>query len=374
MTYKILFLNTVHKSFDDRVFYHQAKALSDHNHQIYIFSTQEKINTNKDGIIIVSDKLHHLKLNEQSNRFYASINQISPDIIICDSPIAVLLAFKYHFKKKSKIIYDITEWYPSRKNSYSNFFLFSAIKFTGLIFINLLAGCISDKLIFGEHYKSLPFSMFFWKKRIFIDYYPDLRYIRPLPPVDIKKSIRLYYSGWFNNDKGIIQVLLLARKVAETNKDMQIELNLTGEFNNENDRQQFEDYNQPQCSNLKINISGFKSFEEFCTEITNADIFIDLRKNDFENTHCLPIKLFYYLACGRPVIYSDLKSIHKVMDISNFGVCGNPNDTAYFTTKINEYIQNPDLYKLHCDNATKIAVHQFNWNLIKDKFVHFVLN
>ena len=102
MTYKILFLNTVHKSFDDRVFYHQAKALSDHNHQIYIFSTQEKINTNKDGIIIVSDKLHHLKLNEQSNRFYASINQISPDIIICDSPIAVLLAFNIILKKNLK--------------------------------------------------------------------------------------------------------------------------------------------------------------------------------------------------------------------------------------------------------------------------------
>lgn len=40
------------------------------------------------------------------------LKRIHPDIVICDTPLSVLLSVG----KGHKTLYDITEWYPSKKN------------------------------------------------------------------------------------------------------------------------------------------------------------------------------------------------------------------------------------------------------------------
>jgi len=113
MLNKIVLLNTWHKSDDDRVYYHQAKSLANHGFEIQIISTKENCFKQIENININSFDDSHLSRKEKIEKITNYLALFSPVIIICDSPLAVFASNNYKKNKKVKIIYDITEWYPS---------------------------------------------------------------------------------------------------------------------------------------------------------------------------------------------------------------------------------------------------------------------
>lgn len=374
MSNKIVFLNTCHYSLDDRVYYHQAKSLSDQNFEILIISTKETLFRNDDKISINSFDDKTLNINEKREKIVEYLKKFSPNIIICDSPLAVISAKTYNKQKKVKIIYDITEWYPSKKNLLNTSKIIKIFKIIILALVNLYAGLISNSFIFGEYYKSIPFrTLFFWKKYIHLTYYPNLQYIKHFPSNKIDSEIKLLYSGIINSEKGIDSVIKSIDIASKICYKTQFKLKVIGFFPSKVDENHFRDI----CSNLNGNIQILTvnplPFLDYCKEIGKSDIFLDLRKIDIENTHCLPIKLFYYLACGRPVIYSDLRAIrHKVKEI-NFGHLCDPNDYNTIASHISNYIQEPDLYLHHAKNAYLESRTKYNWTKIENNFVLFIL-
>lgn len=364
----------MHKSFDDRTFYHHAQYLSELENKVFIYSTRDNESDIYNNIKIISNDIHELSIFIQIKTLYKLTKEIKPQIIVCDSPISVFASFRYRLESNCKIIYDITEWIPSKKNITNVKFIKKFIKIIVLFFTNQLASLISTKLMFGEYYKSLPFVYLFFKPHKIISYYPDIKYINFSPYCVPKKQLNLLYSGNFNEEKGFDKVLELSEQLAHLHPDKTICLKLIGDFVCEQDKQLFLKFEKQKKDNLQVSVSSFKSFIEFCNEISDTHIFIDLRKNDFENTHCLPIKLFYYMACGRPVVYSALKAIKKTIDINNFGYIGEPTEIDYFALKISEYFNKPQLYTTHCQKALELSHEQFCWDKIKQEFKDFILN
>lgn len=129
-----------------------------------------------------------------------------------------------------------------------------------------------------------------------------------------------------------------------------------------------------QSSVKNIEIKKPTSFEEFTKAFADADICFDLRDFNFENHHSLPIKLFYYMGAGKPIIYSYLKGIRKHMDVSEFGYLVNPKDFNKIAGYIEAYLKNPELYYLHATNAAEEFKRSYNWNVIKNSFVNFIKN
>lgn len=101
-------------------------------------------------------------------------------------------------------------------------------------------------------------------------------------------------------------------------------------------------------------------------------MFLDLRKENLENRYSLPIKLFYYMALGRPVIFSENKAIKRDVDIQNFGSFVDPERTDEIVKIISEYIQNCKLYLTHCSNARKMAEQKYNWHNISPEFIRLI--
>lgn len=368
---KLLFISTLHNSLDDRCFYHHALSLSKENVEIKIFSTLETKNIKLSNIHILSKKVCNQSVLNQILTINKTTNQLKPSAIICDSPIGVITASISRGKKT--IIYDVTEWIPSKKNFKNTKSFLVPLKFISLALLNLLAGFLTNKFIFGEYRKSKIFRLFLWKKKIISSYYPDLKYIKPVEVRDISEKVRFYYSGWFNAEKGFDKVLELTTLVANANPARKIELQITGSYDNETDKQYFETIIKTLPQNVTVFSSNFKSFEDFCSELKAADIFLDLRKNDFENTRCLPIKLFYYLACGRPVVYTGLKAIKDVLNLSEVGCSYENNDIEAIAKAISVYLNNSEFYKQHCNKAKELSEQQFNWNKIEHDFINFVL-
>lgn len=369
---KVLFINTFHNSTDDRTFYHQAKSLAKNGVETLIFSSFEDNNSSTEsGIRFCSRKINTLTFLDQIKELKACIHTQQPDVVICDSPTGILAASMARISTRR--IYDITEWIPSKKHLRNTGIYVRPVKFVILLFVNLLAGALSHRLIFGEYYKTLLFRPLFWKNKKIISYFPSLDYIPTTAPRSINAHFCMNYSGWFNKDKGFDKVIEVTGMVAALHPETKITLRLTGRYENSMGEKLFEKQLSELPENVTIEKTDFLPFPAFCQSLSSADIFLDLRLNDFENTHCLPIKLFYYLACGRPVVFNSLKAINHEVDINNSGIFMENNDLKAVSHRISEYISKPELYKQHCRNALKLATENYNWEKISDDFVRFVL-
>ena len=366
MPAKVAFILNTHRPDDERVWFQQAKSLEEAGNEVFVLS----------GCAVASYLPNvfcfdgsEIPVKTRIKKMASVLKTWQPDVLICDSPVAILGAKQYKKDtcKKVRIIYDITEWYPSKKNLRKGSFLRKMLKACVLPIFSIYTASCLDGFIFGEYYKARPFRLFFpWKKHIYLSYYADIDCIKQYPLNDISKECRLFYSGNMSKDKGFENVINTAILCAARFPAATFILHVISGA---------EDYIFPEKlpASLKIVKTGFLPFIEFCKEIGKADIFLDLRQIDIENTRCLPIKLFYYMATGRPVIYSGLKAIKKeVPEINEIGYLVNPNNAEAVVARISSYLNDARLYSDHSKKARLLAEQKYNWNKIKPEFVKFI--
>ena len=360
---KVTFLAMVHLPTDERIWFHQRLALTEKGYNVSVISAmhvdniEQKVYVFKGGNYTPIGKI---------KKAVELLHQIRPDIIICDTPLAIFAAKYYQQTKPCRIIYDVTEWYPSKKNLVGLSGLKRVIKSITLKIANTLAGSFANGFIFGEQLKATPFvKRHPHKKHVFSSYYPDLQYINKKQSHDISNTCDLFYAGNLTVEKGFFSTLDSVSSAAKKCPNTHFTLKVITKHP--------EEVTCALPSNVTITMMEFMPFEKFCDEITNSDLFLDLRTNDSENTQCLPIKLFYYLACGRPSIITNLNAIH--VDAPNCTTCCqlvNPEHTEEVAQAIAAYVNSQELYAEHCLLARQLAEKQYNWGNIKDGFVNFI--
>lgn len=360
---------------DDRIFYHMARSLHSNNHNVQIISSKSDLVENIEGISLNSFAGDKYSKKNKIRQFVSRMSLFKPDTIICSEPLAVLSARKYSKKQSGKvrIIYDITEWYPSKKNLPVFISVFSWFYFLKLLSFNLWVTGFADSFIFGEWYKSRPYRLIFPRKPfIYISYFPDPVYIQGCQPVLKKEKLNLSYSGRISIEKGYGNFFKVLQKISELRPDLKIEVIIIGWYENEKDKNECESLFCIKNSNISIKKYNRQDFKNFIDLIKDTDIFLDLRSTDFENQHCLPIKLFYYAHLGRPVIFSDLKAIRKEVDIEKFGFLADPEDSDNIVKILSDYLQNETRYYQHCRNACNLAMNEYNWQKIESLFLNFI--
>lgn len=371
---KILFLTTAHHYNDDRIFFHQAKELISRGFEVQICSLTSDFKGEIDGVEIESFDVLNYSVKTKIQKFIEICNSFQPDCIICSEPIAVFAAKKFNKTKKVSIVYDITEWYPAMSMLVNYTFVMKLIHGFKFFLIQLYAGFLSTHFIFGEETKKFPLAYFFpFKKKIILPYYPHEKFvsesIKKLNPNEIK----LCYTGAISEDKGIGNFFNAIEILCQRNPKLSIKILIVGSARRKEDEIYFSDI-LSKSSVKNIEIRKPTSFEEFTESFADADICFDVRNFNFENHHSLPIKLFYYMGAGKPIIYSGLKGIRKHMDVSDFGFLVNPKEAEEIADSIEKYLKNLELYGRHAANARKEFIEKYNWNVIKNSFVTFIQN
>jgi glycosyltransferase involved in cell wall biosynthesis len=367
---KICFLQADHLPDDDRVWFHQAKLLRDTGFDVSVISTRTD-SSHLENVFCFDDTA--MKKSAVGEKISEILHQIKPDMIICDNPLAVFFASKYKKKqnKNSKLIMDITEWYPSKKNLANLTGLKRIIKKMILKCLNFYSGFLADGFVFGEYHKAKFFKKYF-KKKPFVDlpYYPDLSYIKRAMEKNDYSRWNFLYCGLLNTEKGFDNVINAIKTSGFNNPEHHFTLNVISK-DVVNEEQKSEISNMP--SNVEIKFHNYLPFEQFCTAIAGYDLFFDLRKKDKENNQCLPIKLFYYMACARPVIFSDLDAIElQVPEINEFACLTNPDDYGNISQIVTEYIRKKDKYCEHSAAAGKYSIEKYNWEIVSGKFLKFI--
>jgi len=328
-----------------------------------------------EGVLFRAFDDQHLTWKEKKARFLAALQEVVPDRIIATGPFTLNIACRYRRSStgKVKVIYDVTEWFPSKKELLRPSLFLRIVLFPGYLFYNFFAAARTDAFIFGEWYKSRPYRHLFpRKKHLFLGYYPDLRYIPYVRPVALKDKLRLSYSGKLSREKGFGNFLDAVRTLSLRRPQLEIEVKVIGWYAGRGEEKILTSLIAALPEKVKVISFPFLEFHRFPEEIKDTDVFLDLRSDDAENRRCLPIKIFYYAAFGRPVIYSDLKAIRREVETDRFGFLVKPGDTVQVTELLEKYLEDPVLYLAHCRNARRLAEERYNWDAVKDDFISFL--
>ncbi|WP_261510287.1 glycosyltransferase [Chryseobacterium paludis] len=369
---KILFLTTAHKYNDDRIFYHQAKELKGIGYDVKICSLSSDYRGIIDGIEIESYSILDQNTTKKIKVFERVCDNFQPDCIIGSEPLAILASKKIKEERNISVIYDITEWYPSKRMVEKFPFFLKGIHATKFFLIQLYVGWISTHFIFGENTKKFPLAYVFpWKKRIILPYFPNDIYIHKNIKQLEPNKITLCYTGQISKEKGIENFFKASDRLRKMRPDLEISILIIGSSRKERDEKYFT-YLLSKYKWEHIKIEKPASFETFTQAYSDADICFDLREMSYENHHCLPIKIFYYAASGKPVVYTDLKATREHVDVSKFGFLVDPEDSYSIANAIVNYIDNPQLYSQHAQNARREYEKKYNWNMIKDLFTNFI--
>lgn len=374
MAQKVLFLTSAHTCFDDRIYYHQAITLANEGFDVKITSLNSEVCDVKNSIEFECYQIIEESNSKKISVFIHSAVAFTPNIIICSEPIAVFAAKTYSRSHACTIIYDITEWYPSKKHI-SNLPMLKKIRvFSTLALINIVAGFKTDAFIFGEQSKKFPFSfLFFYKKQMVLPYFPDSTYIYYTKKQFTPQNITLCYTGRFSREDGIGYFFEAVAHWIRQNPDIQTHLLLIGAPKKQSDIAYFEAL-VTKYTFAHITIQKPVPFTQFTQSIAEADICFDLREINFEYTRCLPIKYFYYTACGKPVIYSNLKALRPYAHNQDFAHLVTPTDVDSICTILQNYVSNPALYNTHATLARKTFEHSYSWQTIAPQFISFITN
>lgn len=353
---------------DDRIVHQEASALTSTGCEVKVFSAYDHHDT------LPKREMQMEWLGEQLQRF-------RPEIVICDNPLSVKVARdsrkklrnEESDKKEFKIIYDITEWYPSKKNLRNYSGLKKMVRFLSLHLLSFLSGFWSDAFLYGEFFKILPVRLFHpFKEKFKLPYYAPKNKVALYPcKASLKESCSFFYAGNLTMEKGFHFILAAIEVLAKEKPQIKFSLNIVT-------ASEIEEWLQIKIdkgvlSNLKIDIKGWMTYDEFCQEVGAYDLYLDMRDCDIENKYCLPIKLFYYMAAGRPLLYSPLTAILvDVRDFTKFGCFIRPGDTDNFKDVVLKYINDDHLYQEHCKNAATLFQEKYNWDIYEPTFVKFI--
>lgn len=369
MKKKVSIVTSGHPYFDERIFYKFARSLNKNEYQVSILCSTVESETElvKDNIHIIGFNGSNLKKSEKVSKFVKYLTKISPDVIICCEPLPILAANKIRTTRKDvRIIYDITEWYP-HQNMLKNFGGIKwIINYIYLFLFNVYAASLCDHLIIGEKSKAIPYKIFlpFLEKTI-IGYYPSHEFFEySRPPCD-NNSFTICYVGIINKQRGIFSFLEVLKRLNSLNPKLNFRAKVIGAFENELFKQKVSELIK---SNKKLNVAftGWVSYDKLSDHLKDVDVCLDIREKNFVYNRSFPIKIFEFMACGKPVIYSDIKPLLKFKEFDEIGFLVNPMNIDLICEKIFLYLENPTLLQKHSQAARLLFEKKYNWGKIEN--------
>lgn len=99
---------------------------------------------------------------------------------------------------------------------------------------------------------------------------------------------------------------------------------------------------------------------ELCEYINMADIGINANTGHPHNNMAIPVKMFTYMACAKPVVLANSGEIAELVEKHNIGRCVPPGDVEAFSNAILEFYHNKGLCKEYGRNCYELVHKKFS--------------
>ncbi len=124
----------------------------------------------------------------------------------------------------------------------------------------------------------------------------------------------------------------------------------------------------------KFVFTGFVDYKDVPAYIAAADVavapydpagFKGMEKHGF---YFSPIKIFEYMACGKPVITSNVEIVRDLIKENECGIVAEPGDIEELADKIKFILNNPELREKLGKNGRKAVLEKYSWNHVVERF------
>jgi glycosyltransferase involved in cell wall biosynthesis len=369
---KIVIITSGHPPFDERIFYKFGISLKKYDHNVSIICSTEDIDTEAEGIQIRGFADESLSKNEKINRFFEEIARFNPSLIICCEPLLILAAHRYRKRssRETKIIYDITEYYPHQNmlNRYSG--IIRNLQYLRLTLFNAYVSNLADYLFIGEKGKAKLYNIIApTVKKAIIGYYPPRKYFEYSPPGYDGKHFTICYAGNISQPGGFRRFIDLVKEASRRFGDKIFIAKIIG-----SGQDGFRDLinELSDITNVKVILRDRVSYPEYSSEFKDVDLCVDLRDKNIIFNRSLPIKVFDFLACGKPFIFSNLDSFEGFEDVKQAGLLINPGDTEAALQRIYVYLNIPEKLRDDSLNAYRLFREKYNWESIEGKMIDII--
>jgi len=369
---RICLVTSGHPPFDERIFWKFGQSLDDNGYTVSIICSTEQINKTINGISIKGFDGYSFNKKKKIDSFYDLITDSNPDIIICSEMLPVFATLKFKGKSSNaKIILDVTEWVPENV-AYKFNGVKRWIKYFQLIIPYFYVLTKVDHLIIGEVFKRKRYDFLAGSKpKSVIGYYPILKYFNYKKPDLTKEEIIFGYAGVITFERGINKLLRVSISIADKFPQKKFKLLLFGRFTYQSEEVEFKQKLSP-IHNVEVVFVDWTDYDKMSIVIEKMDICFDLRERNFIYSNSLPIKIFEYMACGKPFIYSDIKPIRDEIDYEKYGFLVNPDNESEIINAIESYLNNPKLVEEHSINARKLVEENKNWENESKKLIEVI--
>jgi glycosyltransferase involved in cell wall biosynthesis len=171
------------------------------------------------------------------------------------------------------------------------------------------------------------------------------------------KIIKLSYFGGVRKEFDLDFIINIIK-----NTKLNVELNLYGS-----------NYNVNIPKSKKIVYHGLIDFSKVPEEMNKMDILLNSFKYDDLANNASPVKVFEYMACGKPILSARVESIKDVLKHNHNCLLYEPSNEKDFELKLKELVQNKELRNKLGNNSLKDS-KEYTWNKIADKIVKFISN
>ncbi len=366
----IAIVTTGHSPFDERIFYKFAVSLQIAGYNVSVISSGQETNTESEGIKVRGFDGTSLSKKDKVEKLLSEIAASNPALVICCEPLAITAAYRY--KKQSnnpvKIIYDITEYYPHQNtlNLYEGFS--RKVQYAKLSLFNAYVSNLADYLFIGEEGKvklydtTAPF-----RKKAIIGYYAPKRYFHYYPPAYDGRNFTLCYAGRNAESGGFRRYTSLLKTAAQRFPGIIFTAKVIGM-----EPEDGGDMGLESLSNVKTIYTGRTDYINYPSKFEGTDICIDLRDKNIIHSRSLPIKVFDYIACGKPFIFSNLDSFKGYDDLRTAGLMTDPDDIESSIIRISGYLNNPEKLKEDSLTAYKLFEEKYNWEIVEKKMLRII--
>ena len=121
-----------------------------------------------------------------------------------------------------------------------------------------------------------------------------------------------------------------------------------------------------------LNIVGFRPHSEIPIWLKTADVLVlpNKRGEKISEIYTSPLKLFEYMASGRPIIASDLPALREILNEKNALLIA-PGDSRALIDGINKLLNNEE-FGLKLSDSAHLDVQKYSWIKRAEQILHFI--
>jgi len=369
---KICIITTLDSPFDPRVFYKEAKSLAKVHDVVVIAPYAESINENHDGIEVVTIKKPAKRIFHPITmwRILKESFRRECDVYHCHGPDALFLGVLLKILKRANVVYDAREHYPSliAENSLFPTFMKPTVRFLANIgergLIKFADVIITVDEILASKYRELHDYV------VVMPNYPRLALFKEDKyPEELKRKFGcdsrvLLYVGGLTENRGVLQSVQAFKNVLKVVPNAR--LLFLGNFSgNIKYKEDVISYIRENNLNGSVDFLGYVPHKNIPDYINMSEISIVFLQPIPRYEKAIPMKLFEYMSCGKPVIASNFFEIKNIVRESDCGILVDPT--------VPDEIANAMIYLLsHQEEAKRMGVNgkiaveeRYNWDAIE---------